>query len=123
MTPQQTVEAFIDCWNRMDMEAVFGMLSDDVIWHNIPMEPVMGKAAVQAMMDGFPDFESCHWDTHAISANGNKVLTERTDHFTLVGGKKASIRVMGIFEIDANGKIAKWRDYFDIVEFQREFLG
>jgi limonene-1,2-epoxide hydrolase len=28
---------------------------------------------------------------------------------------------MGIFEIDAAGKIAKWRDYFDMAEMQREF--
>lgn len=122
MTPQETVEAFIDAWNRLDMEAAFGLMADDIVWHNIPLEPANGKAAVEAMMQGMPPMEGCNWETHAIAANGNTVLTERTDNFVLAGGKKASIRVMGAFEINADGKVSQWRDYFDGAEFQREFL-
>ena len=122
MTPIETVEAFIDAWNRMDMNAVIDMMSDDIIYHNIPWEPSEGKAAVKAGIDNFPPMEGCHWITHAIAANGNIVLTERTDDFTLAGGKKASMRVMGTFEIDDDGKIHRWRDYFDSAEFQREFM-
>jgi limonene-1,2-epoxide hydrolase len=48
------------------------------------------------------------------------VLTERTDKF-LVGGTWRAIRVMGTFEVNTEGKIARWRDYFDLAEFQREF--
>ena len=122
MTPQETVEAFIAAWNSLDMESAFGLMADDVVWHNIPLEPANGIEAVQAMMDGFPAMEGCNWETHAIAANGNTVLTERTDNFILEGGKKASIRVMGTFELNDAGKIQNWRDYFDSAEFQREFL-
>lgn len=122
MTPQETVEAFIAAWNNLDMEGAYGMMADDVVWHNIPLEPANGIAAVQAMMEGFPPMEGCNWETHAIAANGNTVLTERTDNFILEGGKKASIRVMGTFELNDEGKIQNWRDYFDGAEFQREFL-
>ena len=56
-------------------------------------------------------------ENHAICAQGNKVLTERTDHvLTADGTPSASIRVMGIFEVE-NGRIAAWRDYFDTVPF------
>ena len=123
MTPQETVEAFIDCWNQMDLEAAIAMMSDDIIYHNIPWEPADGKEAVQAAFGNFPPMEGCDWETHFIAANGNTVLTERTDNFTLEGGKKASVRVMGTFEINDDGKVAKWRDYFDSAEFQREFIG
>jgi limonene-1,2-epoxide hydrolase len=34
-----------------------------------------------------------------------------------MAGQWIAIRVMGAFEIE-NGKIAKWRDYFDLAEFQ-----
>lgn len=122
MTPQETVEAFIAAWNNLDMETAYDLMAEDIVWHNIPMEPAKGKAGVQAMMEGFPAMEGCNWETHAIAANGNTVLTERTDNFTLEGGKKASIRVMGTFELNSEGKIAQWRDYFDSAEFQREFL-
>jgi limonene-1,2-epoxide hydrolase len=38
-----------------------------------------------------------------------------------VGGRWRAIRVSGTFEINAEGKITHWRDYFDLAEFQREF--
>ncbi len=121
MSPQETVEAFIAAWNRMDMTAAFAMMADDIVWHNVPMEPAKGLAAVQAMMANFPPVEGCNWETHSIAANGNTVLTERTDNFTLVGGKVASLPVMGTFEVNSDGKIAQWRDYFDMGQFAREF--
>lgn len=124
MTPEETVAAFIAAWNDSDIDSVLGMMSETVIWHNIPMEPTVGIAAVTEAVHGFMGgVEACNWETHAIAANGNKVLTERTDNFSLAGGKQAGIRLMGIFEIDGDGKIAEWRDYFDMLEFQREFAG
>ena len=122
MNQREIVESFIGAWNNMDMETVYDMMSDDIVWHNIPLEPARGKEAIRAMMDGLPAIEDCNWITHAIAVNGDKVLTERTDNFTLAGGKQASIKVMGTFEIDGSGKISRWRDYFDSAEFQREFL-
>ena len=122
MTPQETVEAFIGHWNSGNMEAMFAMCAEDVVWHNIPMEPIPGKAVMRGVVDDFmANIASCDWQTHAIAANGNVVLTERTDGFTFKDGRRAAIRVMGTFELNADGKIAAWRDYFDMAEFQREF--
>jgi limonene-1,2-epoxide hydrolase len=124
MTPQQTVEAFIGHWNNCDIEALIGLCAEGIVYHNIPMEPIHGTTAMRAMVEGFlADIAACNWQTHAIATNGNVVLTERTDGFTFKDGRKAAIRVMGTFEIDAEGKIAAWRDYFDMGEFQREFAG
>jgi limonene-1,2-epoxide hydrolase len=120
MSPQEIVEAFIAAWNRGDAPAAFAMMADDVVWHNIPMEPAVGLAGVQALMAQFPPIEGTEWITHHIAASGNVVLTERTDRF-LVAGRWRAIRVSGTFEINAEGKVAKWRDYFDMAEFQREF--
>jgi limonene-1,2-epoxide hydrolase len=124
MTPQATVEAFIGHWNSGDMEAMYALCAEDVVWHNIPMEPVTGKAAFRASVDGFNgDIAGCEWQLHAIATNGNTVLTERTDAFTFTDGRRATIRVMGTFEIGKDGLITAWRDYFDSQEFQREFAG
>ena len=46
------------------------------------------------------------------------VLAERVDSFAF-GDKRISLPVMGTFEL-AGGKIAKWRDYFDLAEFERQ---
>lgn len=122
MTPQETVEAFIQHWNACDVEAMIALCADDITYHNIPMEPIHGTAAMRAMVEGFlGNIAACDWVTHAIAANGNVVLTERTDGFTFKDGRRAAIRVMGTFVLDDAGRIAQWRDYFDMAEFQREF--
>lgn len=122
MTPMDTVRAFIGTWTDCDMDAMLAMLSDDVIWHNIPMPPTEGKPAVKAAVDAFmANIEGCYWEVHAIAENANVVLTERTDNFTFANGHTASIRVMGTFELDGEGRIARWRDYFDMGEFQTGF--
>lgn len=122
MTPQQTVEAFIGHWNACDIDGMLGLCAPDIVYHNIPMEPVHGTAQMRAMIEAFlADLAACDWQTHAIAANGNTVLTERTDGFTFKDGRRAAIRVMGAFEIGADGLITGWRDYFDMLEFQREF--
>lgn len=120
MNPENIVLNFMAAWNRMDMDASFAMMADDIIWHNVPMEPAVGVEACKALMAGFPPSEGNNFETHHISSVGNVVMTERTDGF-LIGGRWRKIRLMGIFEINADGKIGKWRDYFDMIEFQREF--
>jgi limonene-1,2-epoxide hydrolase len=122
MTPQETVEAFIAHWNACDVDAMLSLCADDIVYHNIPMEPLVGTAQMREMVAGFlANIEKCDWQTHAIAANGNRVLTERTDFFHFKDGRRAAIRVMGTFDLDAEGRIKGWRDYFDSQEFQREF--
>jgi limonene-1,2-epoxide hydrolase len=53
-------------------------------------------------------------ETTHLAVRDDVVLTERIDTFT-VGGKEAALPVMGTFEI-RDGKIAKWRDYFDMAQ-------
>ncbi len=114
------VEDFIGCWNSGDMDGVYAAMADDIIWDNIPMGPVQGIEGCKGLMANFPPMEGVEFETHHISASGNIVMTERTDKF-LIGGRWRPIRLMGIFEVNADGKIQHWRDYFDMAEFQKEF--
>ncbi len=124
MNPLDTVTAFIGHWNSGNMEAIYALCAEGVVWHNIPMDPVEGKPAFRTAVDGFMvNVASCDWQVLAKAGNGSTVLTERTDGFTFKDGRHAAIRVMGTFEIGADGLIIAWRDYFDMLEFQREFAG
>lgn len=120
MNAQQIVEDFIAAWNRSDLPAAFAMMADDIVWHNMPMEPAFGIEACKTLMASFPPSDGIHFDTHHIVAKGKIVMTERTDGF-LIDGRWRKIVLMGIFEINDDGKIGKWRDYFDLGQFQREF--
>ena len=53
------------------------------------------------------------------AANGNTVLNERLDIFDLGGGKKIELPVAGVFE-GRDGKIALWRDYFDLQMYTKQ---
>lgn len=122
MSNIEKVRAFVGHWNSGDMEAMYAMCAEDVVWHNIPMEPFTGKTAMREAVAGFmANVEGCEWEIHEIAESGDAVLTERTDNFRLKGGGRASLRVMGTFEFGADGLITQWRDYFDMGEFQREF--
>ena len=118
MKNTETVLAFIDAWNTMNWDAAADLLSDDAVWHNIPMAKVEGKAAVDAAMRGMAP-ESVAWEVISIAENSNKVLTERVDRFDMPGGKKIDLPVMGTFEI-TDGKISAWRDYFDLNTFMQQ---
>ena len=54
----------------------------------------------------------------ARRGTGSTVLTERVDRF-LMNGQPIALPVMGTFEV-RGGKIAAWRDYFDLADYQRQ---
>ena len=98
-----------------DAEAFRPFFTDDVIYHNMPMDPAVGIDAAVAFIEGF--FAMCDSmviETLHLAVRGNVVLTERVDTFTM-GRKVAPLPVMGTFEV-RDGKIAAWRDYFDLAQ-------
>lgn len=121
MTPEDIVRAFIAAWNRTDMEAMLALLAEDVVYHNIPLEPLHGKAAVRAFCEGFGRLDSADWVLHHMAANGPVVMTERSDRM-VINGKPLDLPVMGVFEI-RDGRIAAWRDYFDLATMTRQLAG
>lgn len=119
MENTQIVMEFIAAWNRMDWDAVVDALTEDVIYDNVPMEALHGKAAAAEFIRHGMELESVDWKLLSIAENGDRVLTERIDNFYLPGDKTVSMPVMGMFQI-ANGKIKVWRDYFDLATFTRQ---
>ena len=53
-----------------------------------------------------------------IVGEGNVVLTERVDVFVLPT-TTIELPVMGTFEV-RDGKIAAWRDYFDLNQYMQQ---
>jgi limonene-1,2-epoxide hydrolase catalytic subunit len=47
-----------------------------------------------------------------VASAGQIVFVERVD-FATIDGKRAGFHVVGVFEVDADGKIASSRDYLD----------
>jgi limonene-1,2-epoxide hydrolase len=120
MNPEQIVRRFCEVAERRDSAALAAFFSDDAVYHNIPIDPVQGPEAIRKMLDGFlAPATHCSFELRALAVNGNQVLTERVDRFT-INGKDIALPVMGIFELRADGKISAWRDYFDLAQFTKQ---
>ena len=122
MSNSKVIIDFIEAWNRMDFDSISSALDENIFYHNIPMEPLNGKEAALNFLTSLADCESIFWELTFIAENGNAVLTERIDNFNYKDGRKISLPVMGTFEVK-NGKILKWRDYFDLSTFQKQIVG
>jgi limonene-1,2-epoxide hydrolase len=87
--PIDLVRRFCAAWGdglaTADLAAFF---AEDAIYHNIPLEPVVGKAAIAANINGFirpgpPGIEGIEFRVLNIVADGPVVMTERVDVFRL----------------------------------------
>jgi limonene-1,2-epoxide hydrolase len=119
--PIDVVREFCDAWGTPEeIDKALDLLADDCRYHNIPLDPVEGIEAIRTTVTGFVGgVEKVTFETHAIAANGSTVLTERTDTF-FFPGKAIPLPVMGTFEVNDDGKISAWRDYFDLNQFMSQ---
>ena len=119
-TPEEVVTAFMNEFDaeHPDAEALIAYFTEDAVYHNMPMEPAVGIEAVGEALKGVSQMTSRGWEVVHQAANGDIVLNERVDRF-LMGDKEVAVLVCGVFEL-RDGKIARWRDYFDLASFQAQ---
>ena len=123
-SPIEVVRRFCAAWNAdVGAAELAAFFTDDAVYHNIPLAPVSGRAAIannfaSFIRPGAPGIESLHLRVVNIAASGPVVMTERVDAFKLPD-KSFELPVMGIFEI-RDGKIKAWRDYFDPSQFNSQ---
>ena len=117
---KQVVRDFCGAWERLDKAAILDAFTDDAVYHNMPMQPAVGKQAIGVLLDMIlaQAADGVVFDIRHIVADGDVVLTERVDTFT-TGDRKIALDVMGVFELH-DGKIAAWRDYFDMAQWTKQ---
>ena len=121
----ELVDRFVGAWKLLDLDAIMAFFHDDAVYTNIPMDPPnRGKEMIRKTIEGFVGMaQGIEFVVHHTAENPatGVVMNERTDRFR-VNDKWIEARVMGVFEI-RGGKIAAWRDYFDLAEFQSQMAG
>jgi limonene-1,2-epoxide hydrolase len=119
---EQVVRDFCAAWSRRDADELLAFFTDDAVYHNIPMPPMQGKAAIREVFNLFlPPSETIEFEVRHLASSGSVVFTERVDRF-LMGGNSVVLPVAGVFEIE-NGLIKAWRDYFDMAMFTNQTGG
>ena len=116
MTPTETVNAFIAAIERKDVEAAVALVSDDVSYENMPMQPIVGAEAMAATLEMFlAPASEVEWPVLRQFEVGNVVVNERLDRFK-IGDGWLELPIAGVFEV-VDGRIRLWRDYFDMATY------
>jgi limonene-1,2-epoxide hydrolase len=104
-----------------DLEKQMSYIGEDSVYHNMPDEPIVGRAGIRALLAGYlTSSDATEIIIHNISeARSGTVLTERLDRFRINGGKWIDCPVMGAADIE-NGKIKQWRDYYDNLQLRAQ---
>src|SRR3546814_14438456 len=81
---------------------------------------VQGREAIRAEIERqreFSTFMECGI-VKLVSA-GLTVMTERLDYFTM-HGVRVSHALVAVYDLDAEGKILSWREYFDTADLGKQ---
>jgi limonene-1,2-epoxide hydrolase len=101
------------------VDDIVAYFTDDAVYHNIPVEPAVGPEAIKAVFSMFTTgVDRMEFKILNIVGEGDVVLTERVDVFVMPNAT-IELPVMGTFEV-RDGKIAKWRDYFDLNQYMSQ---
>ena len=106
------VRRFMSAWERRDADFIIGCLSDDAVYHSIPLSPIVGKQAVAAWVRGFAGKPPGRLEVRHQGATSDVVINERTDVIVL-NGRTVTLPICAVFEMQG-GKIRAWREYFDL---------
>ena len=118
--PEEVVGAFIAAIEAQDIDAAIDLLADDISYENMPVSPIAGKDAVRATLEGFLGVASrIEWPVTRQMTSGSTVVNERLDRFQ-IGDGWLELPVAGVFEVDSDGRICLWRDYFDMASYTRQ---
>lgn len=111
----RTVETFLYALQDEDFDSADAAMADNIAWQNVGFPTIRGRERIINLMrrgEGRIGFEV---KIHRIAAEGNAVLTERTDAL-VIGPLRLQFWVCGVFEVHG-GRITLWRDYFDMWDF------
>jgi len=119
-TNQTIIETFIRAWSRLDARELADYFAEEGVYHNIPASPVVGRENIRRFIAGFiKPWTATEWVISSILAEGELVMVERLDKTRTAAGD-VDLPCVGVF-VMKDGKIAVWRDYFDMNTYQKAF--
>ena len=110
------IREFIEAWSRLDADELVTYFTEDGTYYNMPLEPVSGHDNLREFIGGFVSgWSATDWEIVNLFGAGDVVFAERVDR-TKAGDKAVDLPCAGVFEM-RDGKIAVWRDYFDMATY------
>lgn len=117
-TPVDVVTEFLRALETQDHDAIAALLAPGLEYTNVSLPTIRGGERVAALMRrGLRPGTAFAAEIHNIAADGDTVMTERTDYLQ-AGPLRLGFWVCGTFRV-RDGRIELWRDYFDWMDIGR----
>ena len=111
LPPTAVVLSFIDCINRLDLDGLLDLMTEDHELHILDEEPVVGRdsnrRAWRGYFEAFPHYVVY---PHRIADRGNAVAvlgTTTGSHLMLPDEKERQLLVLWVGEV-RDGRLASW---------------
>jgi limonene-1,2-epoxide hydrolase len=110
----EVVREFMKTWPGADIDEMMAFFSDDAVYTDGPRGTSCGAEAIKAeMLSTLEMVPSTRADVKNLVASGGLVMVERVDVFEMAG-KTFDVEITGVFEVTDDGRISRWRDYYDM---------
>ncbi|VEG53994.1 limonene-1,2-epoxide hydrolase [Mycolicibacterium aurum] len=110
-----TVQRFLFALADEDFDTVESLAAPELVWENVGLPSIRGRRRIMKLLRGGEGKFGFGVKFHRVAGEGGTVLTERTDAIIL-GPVRLQFWVCGVFEINRDGQITLWRDYFDLFD-------
>jgi limonene-1,2-epoxide hydrolase len=113
---ESVVRQFFAAWADPTPDRLASFFSADAEYVSGPGEALYGSDAIKShyqelLAAGL--LVKTAIEVKTLLTDGRVVMAERVDTFALAG-KTLDIETVGVFVIDGNGRIKRFRDYFDV---------
>ena len=119
-TPEEVVDEFIRRITSIELESALELVSADVEYDNVPIGKNIGPDGMREVLGQMTTgVDEVEFVIHRQVAVGQIVMNERNDRFH-IGDTWLELPVAGVFEVNTDGLITLWRDYFDLATFTNQ---
>ena len=103
----------VDAWNKLDWDKVVNLFAEDGSLHSMMVEPIVGREALAVRIGHIGEgISEITLNVRNIGRVGDVVFLERVDQF-VYNGHAGSVPVVGVLEVNDEGLITEWREYYD----------
>lgn len=113
---KRVVAQLWECLYRKDFDGVAACMADDGLYEDVPAPDrgARGPAkVVKRLRVGLDPVARFEHEIHRVVAEGDSVLVEHTETWHFETGEQLTNQFVTVHEV-RNGKIALWRDYWDL---------